>query len=402
MSAVHELDAGAMQAAFDLAPGINYLNSAGQTPRLRTGLAAAARALAQSARPWTQSIDAWLAVPEAVRSKAAKLFGCSSEDLALVPSVAYGSATAAANLPLRRGQIVLTLAGEHPSAVNAWAVAAQRQGAIMQSVQRDGDTTWTDAILAAVGPATAVVAVPACHWLDGRAIDLLRVAPAVRAVGAALVVDATQALGVLDLDFAAIDPDFLMAAGHKWLLGAPGLAYLYVAPRQQHGRPLEEHAWARRGGLIASEADRPLPDRMPGAARFDASGIASGAPIAMAAAALDQLSDWGVSRVRNRLQDWQRRLLADLHARGMGDWMVAADQPHLCALRSPHADAAGCQRLVDFLASEGIVAAARGSAVRVSPYVHSSDGDADQLAQALARWQCLSSPARPSRTPRGP
>jgi selenocysteine lyase/cysteine desulfurase len=401
MNAMQPLDADVMLAAFDLAPGSNYLNSAGQTPRLRTMLAAGARALAQSTRPWMVSIDDWLAVPDAVRSKAARLFGCGGEDLALVPSVAYGSATAAANLALRKGQIVLTLAGEHPSAVNAWIVAAARHGAAVQSVQHGG-ATWTDAILAAVGPATAIVVVPACHWLDGREVDLLRVAAAVRAVGAALVVDATQAIGVLDIDLAAIDPDFLMAAGHKWLLGAPGLAYLYVAPRHQQGRPLEEHAWARCGGLIASELDRPLADRVPGAARFDASGIHAGLAIAMAAVALDQLSDWGVARVRRRLHAWQQRMLAELRERGLGDWIAVADHPHHCALRPPRADAADCQQLVDWLASQGIIAAARGSTIRISPYLHSSDGDAGQLARALACWQRLSAPARPSRRPRGP
>lgn len=402
MNATDELDTDTVRAAFDLAPGVNYLNSAGQTPRLRALLAAGAHALAQSARPWTQTIDAWLAVPETVRKKAASLFGCSRDDLALVPSVAYGSATAAANLPLSRGQTVLTLAGEHPSAVTAWLVAAQQQGAAVHALRR-GATTWTEALIASIGPATAVIVVPACHWLDGRRVDLGLVAQAARAAGAALVVDATQAMGVLDIDLAAIDPDFLIAAGHKWLLGAPGLAYLYVAPRHQQGRPLEEHPWARLGGLVASADELPLADRVPGAARFDASGIHTGVPMAMAETALDQLSAWGVAPVRRRLQAWQHALLAALRARELGDWILCADSPHLCALRPTRVEAFDPPQLVDFLGHLGIVAVARGSALRVSPYLHSNQHDAEELAHALLDWQRLNAPlARPAKRPHGP
>lgn len=381
------LDADAVLAAFDLTPGVNYLNSAGQTPRLRSVLAAGTRALAQSALPWTISMDAWPALPTMVRGQAAALFGCNSADLALVPSVAYSSATAVANLPLRPGQVVLTLAGEHASAVYAWVVAADRQGANLHHVERPDGESWTDAILAAIRPGVAVVVVPACHWLDGRRIDLIRVAPAARAAGAALVVDATQALGVLELDISAIDPDFLFAAGHKWLLGAAGLAYLYAAPRHHHGIPLEEHAWSRQGGLVGSERDHPLPARVAGAARFDSGSVHGGLPLAMAAAALSQLSTWGVTHIRERLQRWQQGLRAELGTRGLGDWIAVADQPHLCALRPPLDDATSFQHLVDFLASQGIITAARGSAVRISPYLHSSDRDAGQLADALLCWQ---------------
>lgn len=401
-----QLDADAVLAAFDLRPDVNYLNSAGQTPRLHAVLAAGARAWAQSSQPWTQTTASWQARPQALRRQAAALFGCRGDDLALVSGVAYGSATAAANLPLRRGQSVLTLAGEHPSAVNAWAVAARHQGALMQQVERADGESWTDAVLAAIRGNTAVVAVPACHWLDGRAVDLPRVAAQARAVGAALVVDATQAIGVLALDLAVIDPDFLVAAGHKWLLGAAGLAYLYVAPRHQQGRPLEEHAWSRRGGLRDSVHARALTARLAGAARFDAGGVAAGLPLAVAASALEQLSQWTIAGVHQQLQRWQQDLLAELRARGMDDWIVAADHPHLCALRPPAADAVECRRLANGLARKGIIVAARGSALRISPYLHSSDRDAEQLVEALALWQggagFRRATVRRARTPRGP
>src|SRR6266545_3095993 len=62
----------------------------------------------------------------------------------------------------------------------------------------------------------AVVAAPAVHWTDGAAVDLVAVAERARAVGAAMVVDASQSLGAMPLDLAAIRPDFLVSVGYKW------------------------------------------------------------------------------------------------------------------------------------------------------------------------------------------
>ena len=83
----------------------------------------------------------------------------------------------------------------------------------------------------AIDQGTAVIVVPNVHWTDGALLDLPRIAAAARRLGASLVVDASQSLGMLPLDLAAVQPDFLVAVGYKWLLGPFGLSYLWVAPR---------------------------------------------------------------------------------------------------------------------------------------------------------------------------
>jgi selenocysteine lyase/cysteine desulfurase len=374
-------------AAFQLPPGLIYLNSAGQTPRLRSVIAAGTQALALGAQPWCSSMRAWLARPQRVRALAARVFGCRQEQLALVTSVAYGMATAAANLPLRSGQTVLTLAGEHASGIYAWATAAAAAGARWRQIERGDGDSWTESLLDAIGPDVAVVVTPACHWLDGRRVDLPRVAAAAQRVGAALVIDATQALGVQDLDLSALDPDFLVAAGHKWLLGAPGLGYLYVAERHHDRRPLEEHAWSRQGGLIATAGAHEPPPRVSGAARFDASSVYAGLPLAAAEPAFEALLLWGRTHIHAQLQVWQQSLLAELRSRGMDDWIAAADCPQLTALSPPGANDTDCQQLSDELAAAGIMVAARGAAIRVSPYLHNHGADATALVEALANWQ---------------
>lgn len=375
----------AMLPKFNLPAGLVYLNSAAQTPRLRAALTAGAQALQRAALPWTETMHDWLARPQCVRALFAHLIGYDPNGVALLPSVAYGMALAARCLTLQPRQIVLTLSDEHPSAVNAWQVAAQNQGAELRQVSISDQGDWTESLLAAIDERVAVVVTPACHWHDGRRINLPRIAAAARAHGAALVVDATQALGVLDIDLAALDADFVIAAGHKWLLGGAGLSYACIAERHRQAQPLEQTAWARVGGLAGAIHNGQLPAYSGGAARFDGSGLYSHPSLAMSEIGLRQLQTWVPAAVRQRLQSWQHYLLEALLSHGLGDWRVIADSPHLTGLRPPGGNQQFCQELAQDLLAQNIVIAARGGYIRVSPYLHNGPEDATQLCAGLAQ-----------------
>lgn len=322
-----------------------------------------------------------------MRALAAKMIACRAADLALVTSVADGSTVAAANLPLRARQRVLAPAGDHPSSVNAWHVRCARHGAHLQQLVKDPTRGWTECVLNAMDRDVAAVVVPACHWHDGALLDLVRIAAAARDAGAALLVDATHALGVIDLDLGAIDADFMHVAGQKWLLGAAGLSCLYVAPRHQCGRPLEEHGWSRSGGLNYGEFGTSLPEYVEGAMRFDAGGIYASLALPMPEVGLLQLHAWGIADERERLAAWPQCLSETLVANFMDDWMTGHESPHLSVLTPPGSDAGTRAQMATELAAEGIVLAARGSGLRISAYLHNSAADAERLVDALRRWR---------------
>src|SRR5207248_2798284 len=134
---------------------------------------------------------------------------------------------------------------------------------------RCDDGSWTESILRAIDADTAVVSVPVCHWTDGARIGIEAVARRARSVGAALVVDASQSLGVTPFDVHELDPDFVVSVGYKWLLGPFGTSYLYVAPRHQGARSIEE-AWAmRRGSQDLTRLTEYQTEFRHGARRFD-------------------------------------------------------------------------------------------------------------------------------------
>jgi selenocysteine lyase/cysteine desulfurase len=225
-----------------------------------------------------------------------------------------------------------------------------------------------------------VVAVLAAHWTDGGAVELAAIADRAREAGAALVVDASQALGAVPLDLAAARPDFLVSVGYKWLLGPFALGYLYVAEGHRDGVPLEEN-WISRAGSEDFAALTVYQDRyQPGARRFDVGQRTHFETTAMAVAALRQLLDWEVPRIAatlGRLTDGiQRRVEA------LGLRLTTADRvPHMLGVAVPERARAA---VAGALEEAGVHVGVRGSALRVSPHLWTTDEDVDRLVGALA------------------
>ncbi len=366
---------------FDIPDGVTFLNAAYMSPQLRSVTRAGLEAVARKATPWEVSPRDFFTNVERLRALAGQIMGTDAEALALVPSASYGIAIAAANLPVSRGQNVVVLHEQFPSHVYAWREVAQTSGAEIRTVRRQVNSGWTEAVLDAIGDDTAVVAVPHCHWTDGSLIDLVRVGERARQVGAALVVDATQSLGAHPLDVATVQPDFLVAAGYKWLLGPYSLGYLYAAPQwREQGVPLE-YGWVHKAGSenfarLVDYAD----DYRPGARRFDVGENSNFVLVPMAIAALSQIVEWGVDNIARSLRALTNEISA--HASAIGATTLPSDQraSHLIGLRLPGGVPAG---IGERLAAQQIYVSIRGDSVRVGPHLYNTSADVERLFNAL-------------------
>ncbi len=364
---------------FNIPDDIHYLNCAYMSPLADSVSAAMAEGAAYKERPWTYTPDLFFSIAEAFRERAARLLGSSADDIAIIPSVSYGLAVAAKNLPLASGQQIVVLDAQFPSNVYGWQARADAAGAHLVTAAR-GTGTWTEAVLAAIGPDTAIAALPQCHWADGGALDLVAIGRACRRVGAALVLDLTQSLGAMPLDLQAVRPDFVVAACYKWLLGPYGIGILYAAPGWQGGTPLEENWMNRAGSQDFSRLTDYRQDYQPGARRYDM-GEKSNPPLLMgASAALDLILDWGVENIAETLGARNAKLASA--ARDMG--LTAQEEParaaHFLSLGFPAAIPGG---LPERLAAQKLFVSARGTSLRVTPHLWTTDGDADRLVELL-------------------
>jgi selenocysteine lyase/cysteine desulfurase len=365
---------------FDIPDDVAYFNCASLAPQLRSAREAAEAAWRRRARPWLIRADDWFTEVEERRALFARLAGVDADGVALVPATSYGLAVAAANLTAAPGQRVLVLAEDYPSNYYTWQRFARRTGATLVAVARADGQRWAEALLEALDERTAVVAVLAVHWTDGALVDLDAVAARARAAGAAVVVDASQALGAMPLDLAAVRPDFLVAVGYKWLLGPFGLGYLYVAPEHRDGVPLEENWISRLGSEDFARLVDYQDPYQPGARRFDVGQRTHFETTPMAIAALRQLLDWEVPRVAATLRRTTGRI--EEQVRALGLTLTSPDRgPHLLGIRLP---APARERVAAALARAGVFAALRGSSLRVSPHLWTTEEDVGRLLAALA------------------
>src|ERR1700716_2956659 len=374
------------RALFEIPRHICYLNAASYSPLpLRTQEAGRA-AVGRKGTPWT--LDAAFANDQHERARvaAARLINADPADMALIPSVSYGVATAAKTLTIDRGTRVIVLENDHSSPVLEWQTRADAQGFAIETIRRPDDGDWTSAVLAAIersgAPPVSLASISSVHWSDGGLIDVEKVGAALRRRGATFLVDATHSAGVLAMDVRQLDPDFVMFPTYKWLLGPYGRAFLYVARRHQDGIPLEQTAAGRRDVRAENAVYFTDPRYVTDARRFDMGERDHFVSLEMAAIGMEMVAGWGLPAIAQRLAMLTDRIADGVRGIGVGVLDKHLRAPHVLSLTFKDGALAG---LVEGLAAEGVYVAPRLGRMRVSPHVFNDEADSDRFVAALSR-----------------
>ena len=374
------------RALFEMPRDVCYLNAASYSPLPIRTLEAGRAAVGRKGRPWT--LHAGFANEQHARARtaAAKLINADAADIALIPSISYGVATAAKLLTIARGARVIVLENDHSSPVLEWYGRADAQGFTVETVCQPDNADWTSAVLAAIerpgAPPVGLASISSVHWSDGGMLDLETIAAALRRQGAMFLIDATQSAGVLAMDVRQLDPDFVIFPTYKWLLGPYGRAFLYVAKRHQQGIPLEQTSAGRRD--IRAENDVYFSDvgYVGDARRFDMGERDHFVSMEMAAIGMEMVAEWGAAAIAQRAAMLTDRIADGVQALGVGVPARALRAPHILSLGFKDGLPSG---LAEELASESIYVVPRLGRMRVSPHVYNDEADADRFVAALAR-----------------
>lgn len=366
---------------FDIPGDVAYFNCAYNGPQLRRTTELVSQSQARKGHPWERTAADFFADADALRTRAASVFGGDADGYAIVPAASYGLAAAAhAVRPrLARGERIVVLDEEFPSNYYCWVRVAAETGARVDVVPKPADGDWTRALLARIEAGVRVVATPPCHWTDGARVDLVAVGGACRAIGAILAVDATQALGAVPLALDEIRPDFLVAAGYKWLLFPYGLGLMYVGEGWRDA-PTLEASWLPREDAQNFAGLTRYTDRLrPGARRFDV-GETCTAAVPGAIAALEQLGDWSIPAIAASLRGINDRIADRLRARGFAVADDALRMPHMFGARLP----AGYRGdFIGALRERRVFVSQRGESVRFAPHLHVDEQDLARLFEAI-------------------
>ncbi len=231
---------------------------------------------------------------EDARATVARFIGAASPD----EVVFVRGATEGINLVaqswgqwLKAGDRILISALEHHSNIVPWQMLCERNGAVLDVAPLTEDGCIDeDALVAMIGPQTKLVSIAHVSNVLGGTANVRRLADAVHAAGALLLVDGCQAAPRLALDMAALDCDFYVLSGHK-LYGPTGIGVLWARAEILDSMP----PWQGGGAMIETVTfERTSYAPPPG--RFEAGTPHIEGVIALAAA-IEYVESIGIDRI---------------------------------------------------------------------------------------------------------
>jgi selenocysteine lyase/cysteine desulfurase len=381
------------RSSFSLPADVHYFNCAYMGPLPLAAQEAGISGIRRKAVPTGIVPDDFFAESDLARSLFARTIGAPDPGrVAILPSVSYGIATAARNLPCEPGRTIILAGEQFPSNVYAWRRLAETTGARVHAVgppnpspagrdEKSRGERWSDAIAGAIDERTAIVALPQVHWTDGTRFDLERIGALARTVGAAFIIDGTQSIGAMPFDVARTGADAVICAAYKWLLGPYSLAFGWFGPRFDDGVPLEE-TWIGREG--SDDFQRLVEYRdgyHPGAVRYDVGERSNFILMPMAIASMSLVLEWGADAIQAYCDALLRPVLEEAkelgYASEVRDWRGS----HLLGLRTP--PGSDLAALAAAMSARNVMASLRGTALRIAPHVYNDEADADALLTAL-------------------
>lgn len=303
-----------------------------------------------------------------VRQRFAELVGADIDEIALVPNASVGAYQVASTLDYRERPRIIATDVEFPSIAHVWLAQRPRNAEVVYAVD----------VAAAVDDRTALVSIPATTYLDSTRMPVAQAVRAAHAAGAKVFVDAYQAVGVEPVNVRALGCDYLVAGTMKYLLGLPGVAFLYVRGGVTGDLPPQLTGWfGRKDPFAFDPRSLDYPDH---ARRFE-TGTPPVPAIYAANAGLGLISRLDLAAVRAYVTGLLDRTAALLREQGETLRRPADHGAHLALLDENPAALAG------HLAARRIAVSPRGAVVRLSFHYYSNLDDVHTVCEEIRQYR---------------
>lgn len=306
---------------------------------------------------------------DGARETVAAFLHADEDEIALTESTADGIARVAAAIDWEAGDVVARTDLEHSAGVLPWW-NLQEQGVGVRIVPTENGRLDMDAVEAAVEEAR-LFCLSSITWNYGTELPIADVVDLAHEHDCLVLVDAVQSFGQKPLDVTEWGAEFVVGAGHKWLLGPWGAGMLYV-----DSDVAEELRPAQVGYRSVEAPGAAEPTFGPGATRFEV-GTTSPAPYVGLEKAIETIESVGFDTIQDRIERLSNRL-----KEGLGDRLLSPE-PYESGLVTFEAD--DPEALVERLADEEIYVRTLPApeAVRASTHVFNTEADVDALLDAL-------------------
>ncbi|HSK19988.1 MAG TPA: aminotransferase class V-fold PLP-dependent enzyme [Longimicrobiales bacterium] len=320
--------------------------------------------------------ETWMGRLAELRSRVGAMVGAGDGEIALAASTSAALSVLGSAFDYSKRSRVVVAELDFPTVAYQWMVRPDVE--VTRVPSDDGVSIDPERMAAAIDDRTAIVSISHVFFTTGAIQQMQPIAEAARRHGAFFIIDAYQSAGQVPIDVKALGADALVTGPLKWLLGGPGLAYLYVRDEWLH----ELHPTITGWFAARAQFDFDIHDFefKEDARRFEL-GTPALPTVHSALGGQDIIDQIGVVPIRERNSDLTEHLLVRLEEAGLS-FRGATDATARSALvMIPHEDPAGA---VQRLADHDIIVDSRPGYVRVSPHFYNTHDEIDRFVQVLA------------------
>lgn len=303
----------------------------------------------------------------------------SADEIGLLKSTSEALSVVAYGIDWAAGDSVVTSAEEFPSNRLLW-LSLEKLGVEVRLVSYETDDDAEQLIIDACDDSTRLISISAVQYASGRRTDLARIGDYCETNNTLFCVDAIQQIGALTFDVQAIKADFVAADGHKWMMGAEGLALFYCKKEHLELLKLHQYGWHMIEKLHDFETNDYSPAKT--ARRFEC-----GSPNTMGIIALEQslvlLETTGMDAVETAVLN-NTEYLIDAFSNNENIDIISSTDPAkrsgIIVVKHKEKDS---DELFEYLKQHHVLCAPRGGGIRFSPHYYTPRKKLEQLVELL-------------------
>ena len=335
-----------------------------------SGMRAYMESWRKSTAPWNEWVEAY----EGMRVEFARFINAEPNEIAILTSASAGINAIASALEFAERPKVVMGEYEFPTMGQIW-LAQQKRGAQIEFLEGSENAIPLAAYEKAIDQRTAIVPITQVSFVNGFRSEIPAITKLAHERGALVFVDGYQDCGTRPIDVKAMDVDFYVTGTLKYLLGPPGLAFLYVKKALVERLTPTITSWMAQQDVFAFNTKKL--DPAVSARRFEG-GSPSIPNIYAASPALELLISIGMEKVAAQISHLTSSFLQGAHALGIAAKTPSDTVGPLVVLRATDANA-----LVNKLNERGIAVSARRDGVRFSFHVYNNQTDVNEALKVL-------------------
>ncbi len=368
---------------FPLDNHIVYLNHAGVAPWPRRTAQAVQNFATENMNYGARHYLRWEQQEHLLREQLCTLLNApNTYDIALLKNTSEALSIVAYGIRWQNGDNIVITNQEFPSNRIVWE-SLQNQGVTVRQADISDTTDPEAALFAQTDAHTRLIAVSSVQYATGLRMDLTKIGEFCQHEQILFGVDAIQSLGALAFDVQTCGADFVMADGHKWMLGPEGLAVFYCKAERRELLELKQFGW--------HNVDQPYCyDAKTWRIASDARRFECGSPNMLGihglSASLSLLLEVGMTTVETHVLDNTRYLfqrLSQLSGVQVLTPQMTGRYAGIVTFRPRHGDV---EELFCYLQQQGIICAKRGGGIRFSPHFYTPRQSLEQAINCLKEY----------------